>query len=561
MKKKETIETILKLLGEETKRIKKRKKKKHSLVAMPILTRPMGSMFYMDAGVSMAESLIAENKDLISVYRGEGGGGEGGSWNGEGIYFSDNKFEAALYGHVKSYIIKITNPFRLNDIVDSSVQGSGLVRLFAETDGLKNEQFHGLTFKQINEIILKLENEIDINNIEIYDGSKDAFKNISYNYKGKNYNIYNRTKAEYDNLEYIKSIFISYILSEQYNIEGLPIRIKDAINPSNFSAILKRNGYDGIIADNSTVPTGYEYVVFDKSQIKEINQSTQSLNEGLAMKPITKRFDHLKWQLNDFQKQFLDDFINIPNEALKNEDLEYASKRTGIPVLSIKSIRNTYGTPEIGYSKPDVVKGSVFDAAHKGPTAKEMGLYGKDLPKEINGKLFSMNPEPSFRGKTPGETIYKAKNIGLHKNSERELPNFMYEWLLYFIEGSEKHKITESKLMNELNSTKFDKYKFILFSFDIILKESKAHPYDLASNINLFELKEFYENIKKFNNTFGTNFVVLNQFTGEDGLVKVVLENAQTTDGDKVYNRKFLDMSMTDEERMRIFNVTKSIYD
>jgi len=291
---------------------------------------------------------------------------------------------------------------------------------------------------------------------------------------------------------------------------------------------------------------------------------SEMLNEESAIKPITKKFNHLKWQLNDFQKQFLDDFITIPDEGLKDKDFDYASKRTGIPVVNLKSIRNTYGSPEFAYAKPDAIQGSIFDAAHKGPTAIELGLTGKELPKELGGRLWPMNPKPDFRGQTPGETIYKAKNGekgGLEKKYERELPNFMYEWLLYFIEGTEQFKITESKAMNDLNSTMFDKYKFILFSFDITLKESKAHPYDLASNIQLAQLKEFYDKVKEFNSTFGTNFVLHNQYTGEDGMVKVVLENAQLTDGTNVYNREFLDMSMTDEERYAIFMMKKAMYD
>lgn len=288
---------------------------------------------------------------------------------------------------------------------------------------------------------------------------------------------------------------------------------------------------------------------------------SESLNENseVAMKPITKKFNSLKWKLNDFQKQFLDDFINIPESVIKSDDLIYASNRTGIPVESIKSIRNTYGTPEFEYVKEDVVNGSAFNAAHKGPTAIELGLTGNALPKNT-GKIMQVNQNPDFRAMTPGETMYKRTYDAIQKQHEVELPNFMYEWLLYFIEGSTKSKITESKLMNELNSTMFDKYKFVLFSFDIPLSESGAHAYDLASNNEIPMLKEFYQKVKDFNSTFGTNFVVLNQFSGTDGFVKVVIENAQLTDGVKVYNRKFLDMSMTDEKREAIYNANKSIY-
>jgi hypothetical protein len=278
----------------------------------------------------------------------------------------------------------------------------------------------------------------------------------------------------------------------------------------------------------------------------------ESLNEGYGQKAVTKKFDHLKWQLNEFQKHFLDDFINVPDESLRKEDFEYASKRTGIPIESIKSIKNTLSekkTPEATLEEMERIHrelvGGTLNAANNAFTDV------RDIPAEHKeGKFWSMNPNPDFRSQTPGETIYKAKHGetgGLHKKHERELPTFMYEWLLYFIEGSEKFKITESKLMNDFHSNKFDKYKFILFSFDVALKESKAHAYDNAStDSKLKELEEFREKINEFNGTFGTNFIITNQYTGNDGFLKVVIENAQVTDGQRIYNRKFINMEDND---------------
>ena len=277
----------------------------------------------------------------------------------------------------------------------------------------------------------------------------------------------------------------------------------------------------------------------------------ESLNEGYGQKPVTKKFDHLKWKLNEFQKHFLDDFINVPDESLRKEDFEYASKRTGIPMESIKSIKNTLSdkkTPEATIEEMQKMHrelvGGTLDAANNQFTDV------RNAPQEKEGRFWSMNPNPDFRNMTPGEAMYKAKNGetgGLHKKYERELPGFMYEWLLYFIEGSEKFKITESKLMNDFNSNKFNKYKFILFSFDVSLKESKAHAYDLVStDSKLKELNEFREKINEFNETFGTNFIIGNQYTGNDGFLKVVLENAQITDGKNIYNREFINMEDTD---------------
>ena len=57
MEKKAIIDIVLRLLSEEAKKIKKKKKSKFSPVAISPIRRPLGSMFYMDAVVSMAESL------------------------------------------------------------------------------------------------------------------------------------------------------------------------------------------------------------------------------------------------------------------------------------------------------------------------------------------------------------------------------------------------------------------------------------------------------------------------------------------------------------------------
>lgn len=278
----------------------------------------------------------------------------------------------------------------------------------------------------------------------------------------------------------------------------------------------------------------------------------ESINEGYGQKVVTKKFDHLKWPLNEFQKHFLDDFINIADDSLKKEDYEYASKRTNIPIESIKSIKNTLSdkkTPGATLEEMERVHrelvGGTLDAANNQFTDI------CDVPKDKEGKQWSMNPNPEFRGKSLKELQWadEMSSLGgqLSRRHEVELPKFMYEWLLYFIEGSEKIKITESKLMNDFHSSKFDKYKFILFSFDVPLKENNAHAYDLIStDSKLKELEVFNEKINEFNNTFSTNFVIINQYTGNDGLLKVVVENAQITDGQRIYNRKFIDMEDND---------------
>jgi len=291
---------------------------------------------------------------------------------------------------------------------------------------------------------------------------------------------------------------------------------------------------------------------------------SESLNEGYGQKPVTKKFDHLKWKLNEYQKHFLDDFISIQEESLKASDYEYASKQTGIPAASIKSIRNTYGS-EINSASNDELKKHHQDTVGKMlDDANDTFTDVRNIPQEKNGKVFQMNPEPKFRGKSLKELEYeKEMNVlggKLGRIHERELPGFMYEWLMYFVEGSGKMKIKESKLLNSIFLDSPIKYKYVMFSLDVPIQENKISAYDLMSNKNLSELKEFNNLVEEFNKTFGTNFIIEYQYTGNDKSLKVVLENAQNTDGQKVFNRKQIDMSFTDERRMAFFEAMKGMY-
>lgn len=192
-----------------------------------------------------------------------------GAWNGYGFYFSDSKAEASLYGNkILHALIVMNKPFRLDLVKDTSIGGSGIVRLFANTNGLKDIKFENKTIAELNDIVLELETK-DIP-IELMDGSNENFQHVYFEYGDEDYTIYNRTESELANKQHVKEMVISKILYEVYGISGLPIRVSEILNPHSFTLTLKANGYDGVIAPNSTVPDGNEYVVFDKDQIKII---------------------------------------------------------------------------------------------------------------------------------------------------------------------------------------------------------------------------------------------------------------------------------------------------
>ena len=73
MNTKNSLNILLGLLKEESRKIKK--KKKSSPVSAPIMTRPMGSLFFMDSAVSMMESTeelqkqVSDSKDINEFIR------------------------------------------------------------------------------------------------------------------------------------------------------------------------------------------------------------------------------------------------------------------------------------------------------------------------------------------------------------------------------------------------------------------------------------------------------------------------------------------------------------
>jgi hypothetical protein len=194
------------------------------------------------------------------------------AWNGVGFYFSDNKTEASLFGNkIINAEIKLNNPIDLTTIDDTSVQGSGLINLFTKIKGFENIKHNGKTILEISKLINDLEHNFDFNNISFTDGTNEHFKHVWYDYDGKEYVLRNKTQNEINDKDWLKSMIISNILYNKFNISELPIRISELMNPYSFTKIAKENGYDGVIAPNSTTTSGNEYVVFDKNNIKILN--------------------------------------------------------------------------------------------------------------------------------------------------------------------------------------------------------------------------------------------------------------------------------------------------
>jgi hypothetical protein len=192
-----------------------------------------------------------EKFDLLKM-----GSGNGAHWNGIGFYFSDSKAEASLYGNkLMRCRIFLSNPFDLTKTKDTSCWGSGIVRALASI---------GLYDKTVVERLNQVEKKFDPSLVQISGDGK--FKNVWIEYDDKEYVVRNKTAEELDPKN-LKRIYVTKILNEVYKI-SIPQKISDVCSAREFTDALKKNGYDGVIAHNSTVPTGNEYVVFNPEEIE-----------------------------------------------------------------------------------------------------------------------------------------------------------------------------------------------------------------------------------------------------------------------------------------------------
>lgn len=130
-----------------------------------------------------------------------------------------------------------------------------------------------------------------------------------------------------------------------------------------------------------------------REQVKLLlNESDWSKEYELRMNRPPSMFDHLKWPLDSVQKKYLDRFVQIHPDTLKEGHYREAESITGIPVKNLKSIINTYGTHNESVDIPDnyvkkgsgVPKDSALHWGNKPITGKDLGIepkYMDSLPK------------------------------------------------------------------------------------------------------------------------------------------------------------------------------------
>lgn len=228
--------------------------------------------------IIISEELLREN--LYRVYHGTNedvkefkyskiGSGAGSHWYGQGFYFTDSPHEASNYGtKIIEAQVELRNPLDLTQL--NQDDPLWVLRLLSSLGA--NIQWESKDISEVISIYENVLNEFDPKGIHLSSGSNEHFKHVSYEFGDKYVTIHNRTKVEYEDINYMRESFISKILGDYYGIETLPQKLTDIISPSSFTNLLRQNNHDGVIAHNSGFHKGFEYVVFDKDNIKILDK-------------------------------------------------------------------------------------------------------------------------------------------------------------------------------------------------------------------------------------------------------------------------------------------------
>ena len=258
------------------------------------------------------------------------------------------------------------------------------------------------------------------------------------------------------------------------------------------------------------------------------------LTEGYGQKPMPRQFDHLKWKLDGQQKHFLADFLEVHPESLKNEDIDYASKVTGIPKDSLLSIMNTLGNPQTGdrrkpelesrfeSNKPFTAKEYDFDPKYRTDVVNFKKISKEDLDKKRHPMLKDKREHAwAVEGNKPPELERSAWVPTRHR---------MDEDLIEYIKDRLKPKGVSINYNNQIQVDQEPTVK----------SESEERFYQEKRPFKLIETV-----LEEYNEIFGTKYIASDH-------VDLVNTNS------KCY-RTFIDVEKIDENRM-IWNSENKSY-
>jgi len=204
---------------------------------------------------------------------GEGSGSQG--WLGHGIYFTDRVSSAAFYGSkIKTAYLNMSNPAVFTSDLIADILKLGLSNL-----RMKGCQF---TFGEVIATRTQIKEAIQGASMDRWPGSNEGFTNFEIEYGGQSFVLRNISSLELSEGEaFLEKLFVRKILREHFempDIEGHG-SIGRMIDPIMLSDALKKNGYDGIIANGTNFFdfNAKEYVVFDSEQIHVVDDPDQAV--------------------------------------------------------------------------------------------------------------------------------------------------------------------------------------------------------------------------------------------------------------------------------------------
>lgn len=263
---------------------------------------------------------------------------------------------------------------------------------------------------------------------------------------------------------------------------------------------------DAAVSENKSIRKLIRHILERYMSKKNSELLSENVSGRGAVKVLPKTFDHLKWKLTADQKYFLDDFIHIHPDTLKESDYKYASKKTGIPESNLKSIQNTYGS----WNKKSVDVGDhgrFKYGSGKALTAPEYDFDPKYRHDIVNFKTISKEeadelryPKKSLRQKKYESDLLKATG-GMSKKSNIKKDIDYDDWAMYYVMGKLNPKdgrINERRKIVEVDFEPSEDYYDFQKS---MLNSNKKSKYWL----------EVEKLLNEFNDVFGTSYTVRDQ--------------------------------------------------
>lgn len=221
------------------------------------------------------------------------------------------------------------------------------------------------------------------------------------------------------------------------------------------------------------------------------------LSERVALAPVPKRFDHLKWELKDHQKHELDRFVKCPLDSITERDMKKLSKVIRIPEKNLLSIHNTYSPDEFEKLPSEI--DFRYPSLEKGVKMTDLGLnvHNSNNPLPLNR---SLNKRVEYKTPAQKQTETRMQKWKIEPNQGTHLMEYprMDDFLMMYLEVDFKP--------NEIDVSPTKK---------IIMSMNPEESGD-----------EFYqslgESLDQFNDIYGTGYILTGSYV-KDGENKCMI--------------------------------------